>query len=70
MEMKTVRESDLEQNSSVSLSPLTEQTRILEEPALRLSGIEELETVVSANVQSANFQSAFTGALTNRGGAL
>ncbi len=55
--------------ASVALPPLTEQTRIVAEVERRLSVVEELETVVSANLQRASrlrqsiLQKAFTGEL-------
>ena len=51
------------------LPPLAEQTRIVAEVERRLSVVEELETVVSANLQRATrlrqsiLQKAFTGGL-------
>jgi type I restriction enzyme S subunit len=51
------------------LPPLAEQTRIVEEVERRLSVVEELESVVSANLQRATrlrqsiLQRAFSGAL-------
>lgn len=56
------------------LPPLAEQTRILAEVERRLSVVEELESVVSANLQRATrlrqsiLQKAFTGQLTANGG--
>jgi hypothetical protein len=53
----------------ISLPPLAEQTRIVAEVERRLSVVEELETVVSANLQRATrlrqsfLQKAFTGEL-------
>jgi type I restriction enzyme, S subunit len=53
----------------VSLPPLAEQTRILAEVEMRLSVVEDLESVVSANLQRAVrlrqpiLQKAFTGEL-------
>ena len=52
------------------LPPLTEQTRIVAEVERRLSVVEELETVVSVNLQRATrlrqsiLQRAFSGGLT------
>jgi type I restriction enzyme S subunit len=52
------------------LPPLAEQTRIVAEVERRLSVVEELETVVGANLQRATrlrqsiLQKAFTGKLT------
>ena len=54
----------------IPLPPLAEQTRIVAEVERRLSVVEELESVVSANLQRATrlrqsiLQKAFTGALT------
>jgi type I restriction enzyme S subunit len=56
----------------VPLPPLAEQTRIVAEVELRLSVVEELEAVVSANLQRATrlrqsiLQKAFTGQLVGR----
>ena len=53
----------------IALPPLTEQTRIVAEVERRLSVVEELESVVSANLQRATrlrqsiLQKAFTGQL-------
>ena len=53
----------------VAVPPLAEQTRIVAEVERRLSVVEELEAMVSANLQRANrlrqsiLQNAFTGAL-------
>ncbi len=53
----------------IPLPPLAEQTRIVAEVERRLSVVEELESVVSANLQRANrlrqsiLQKAFTGGL-------
>ena len=57
---------------AIPLSPLAEQTRIVAEVARRLSVVEELEAVVSANLQRATrlrqsiLQKAFTGKLTKQ----
>ena len=57
---------------AMPLSPLAEQTRIVAEVARRLSVVEELEAVVSANLQRATrlrqsiLQKAFTGKLTKQ----
>jgi type I restriction enzyme S subunit len=54
---------------AIPLPPLAEQTRIVEEVERRLSVVEELESVVSANLQRATrlrqsiLQKAFTGEL-------
>ena len=54
----------------VPIPPPTEQTRIVEEVERRLSVVEELESVVTANLQRATrlrqsiLQKAFTGRLT------
>ena len=59
-------------NLAVPLPPLAEQKRIVAEVERRLSVVEELETVVSANVQRATrlrqsiLQKAFTGELVGR----
>jgi type I restriction enzyme S subunit len=56
----------------IALPPLAEQTRIVAEVERRLSVVEELETMVSANLQRATrlrqsiLQKAFTGALINQ----
>ena len=47
---------------AIPLPSLAEQTRIVAEVERRLSVVEELEAVVSANLQSI-LQSAFTGEL-------
>ena len=53
----------------IPLPPLAEQTRIVAEVERRLSVVEELESVVSANLQRATrlrqsiLQRAFTGGL-------
>ena len=53
----------------IALPPLPEQTRIVAEVERRLSVVEELESVVSANLQRATrlrqsiLQKAFTGQL-------
>jgi type I restriction enzyme S subunit len=53
----------------VALPPLAEQTRIVAEVERRLSVVEELESVMSANLQRATrlrqsiLQKAFTGEL-------
>jgi type I restriction enzyme S subunit len=58
--------------ASVAIPPLSEQTRIVAEVERRLSVVEELESVVSANLQRATrlrqsiLQKAFTGNLVNR----
>jgi type I restriction enzyme S subunit len=55
----------------VALPPLAEQTRIVAEVERRLSVVEELESVVTANLQRATrlrqsiLQKAFTGELTS-----
>ena len=55
--------------ASVALPPLTEQTRIVAEVERRLSVVEELEAIVSVNLQRASrlrqsiLQRAFTGRL-------
>ena len=57
---------------AIPLSPLAEQTRIVAEVARRLSVVEELEVVVSTNLQRATrlrqsiLQKAFTGKLTKQ----
>ena len=54
---------------TIPLPPLAEQTRIVAEVERRLSVVEELESVVTANLQRATrlrqsiFQKAFTGGL-------
>jgi type I restriction enzyme S subunit len=54
----------------IALPPLAEQTRIVAEVERRLSVVEELESVVTANLQRATrlrqsiLQKAFTGELT------
>ena len=56
-------------NLAIPLPPLAEQTRIVAEVERRLSVVDELEAVVSANLQRANrlrqsiLQKAFTGEL-------
>lgn len=63
-------------NLMIPLPPLAEQTRIVAEVERRLSVVDELETVVSANLQRANrlrqsiLQKAFTGELTGDGTCL
>ena len=55
--------------ATIPLPPLAEQTRIVAEVERRLSVVEELESVVSANLQRATrlrqsiLQKAFTGEL-------
>ena len=63
-------------NLAIPLPPLAEQTRIVAEVERRLSVVDELEAVVSANLQRANrlrqsiLQKAFTGELTGDGTCL
>jgi type I restriction enzyme S subunit len=58
----------------VPLPPLAEETRIVAEVERRLSVVEELESVVAANLQRATrlrqsiLQKAFTGQLVTRSG--
>jgi type I restriction enzyme S subunit len=62
---------DVLQKVAIPFPPLAEQTRIVAEVERRLSVVEELETVVSANLQRASrlrqsiLQKAFTGDLTS-----
>ena len=57
---------------AIALPPLAEQTRIVAEVERRLSVVEELESVVTANLQRATrlrqsiLQRAFTGKLTDQ----
>ena len=61
---------DVLQKVAIPLPPLAEQTRIVAEVERRLSVVEELESVVTANLQRATrlrqsiLQKAFTGELT------
>jgi type I restriction enzyme, S subunit len=63
-------------NLAIPLPPLAEQTRIVAEVERRLSVVDELEAVVSANLQRAArlrqsiLQKAFTGELTGDGTCL
>lgn len=62
------------QKVAIPFPPLAEQTRIVAEVERRLSVVEELETVVSANLQRATrlrqsiLQKAFSGDLLSNGG--
>jgi type I restriction enzyme S subunit len=68
----SIRKGDVE-GIELMLPPLTEQTRIVAEVDRRLSVVEELESVVTANLQRATrlrqsiLQKAFTGELATQG---